>query len=216
MARTRKIKALLVSYMPTSGLRCSLYRSLLGYEIGQGSRIGLGVMIAVDSFTCGRNVTIRRGTSFMGPIAVSIGDETFIGRWNRIECGDAAAAPDQAHMNYARSFEVGQKCLINESHLFDVLGRISVGDGTWIAGFASQFLTHGAGVMNRDIAIGDDCFVGSAVRFAPSSGVGHRVMVGMGSVVTKRLPDDDVVVAGLPAKVIRQREADDYSFKRTW
>lgn len=217
MSRGRKILAMIISRLPHKSLRATAYRSLMGYRIGKGANIGLGVVIAVDHFSCGQSVTIRRGTSFMGPISVTLADRTFVGRWNRFECGDAAGDPSQAHMGYARSFETGPGCLINESHLFDILGRISIGEGSWIAGFASQFLTHGAGVMDRDISIGRNCFLGSALRFAPGSSVADNVIVGMGAVVTKKIPDNNVIIGGLPAKIIRHRdEADAYNFERTW
>jgi acetyltransferase-like isoleucine patch superfamily enzyme len=209
--------ALGISLLPGSGVRTLAYRVLLGYSFGQGSRVGWGVMIAVDSFRAGKQVTIRRSNRFIGPIRVDLGDKTFIGRYNKIECGDNAGDASLAHMGYAREFLTGRDSLIHESHLFDVWGRISVGDGSWVAGFASQFLTHGAGTMNRDIVIGDNCYLGSAVRFTPGSGVGNGVMVGMGAVVTKRIEDDNVVVAGLPAKVVRARGPDDgYSFSKVW
>ena len=154
---------------------------------------------------------------FVGPIEVHLGEGTFIGRWNRIECGEAAASPSQAHMNYARRFETGRNCLLNDSHLIDVLGLVSIGDGTWLAGFSSQFLTHGAGAMNRDIRIGRDCFLGSAVRFAPGSGVADRTIVAMGSVVTKTLTESDVVIGGVPARILKTREGEDaYRFERSW
>lgn len=216
MKRTRKLLALAVAWMPANALRIAGYR-LLGCSIGTACRIGIGTVIAVDHFACGARVAIRRGNLFSGPITVTLGDDTFIGRWNRIECGDAAAAPGQAAMAYARHFETGRNCLINEGHLFDVLGRISIGDGSWVAGFASQFLTHGASAMDRDITIGRECFLGSALRFAPGSGVGDKVMVAMGAVVTERITGDDVVVGGVPARVVRAREeGDGYRFDRTW
>ncbi|MYN29094.1 acyltransferase [Duganella levis] len=215
--KLRKIAALAISLLPGSALRVGAYRLVLGYSFGPGVRLGWGVMIAVDSFRAGSQVTVRRNTTFMGPIRVELGDRTFIGRLNKIECGDSAADPKQAHMQYARAFITGQDSLVNEGHLFDVLGRIQIGDGTWVAGFASQFLTHGAGTMDRDIIIGSHSFLGSAVRFAPGSGVGDRVMVGMGAVVTKRITENDVVVAGLPAKVIKERTEDDgYVFNKVW
>jgi acetyltransferase-like isoleucine patch superfamily enzyme len=215
--KIKKILALAISVLPSSGLRVACYRSLLGYRFGPGARLGWGVAIMVDSFECGANVVIRRGTSFSGPIRVQLGDKTFIGRYNKIECGDNAGDASNAHMNYAREFITGRDSLINEGHLFDVLGQIRIGNGSWVAGFASQFLTHGAGTMNRDIAIGDECFIGSAVRFAPGSGVGNRVVVGMSAVVTKRIAQDDVVIGGLPAKVIKNRaEEDGYVFQKGW
>jgi acetyltransferase-like isoleucine patch superfamily enzyme len=217
LKKIKKILVLLISILPSSALRVAGYRALLGYRFGAGARLGWGVAILVDRFDCGAGVVIRRGTSFFGPIRVTLGDHTFIGRFNKIECGDNAGDAANAHMNYAREFITGRDSLINESHLFDVLGQIRIGDGTWVAGFGSQFLTHGAGTMNRDIAIGAQCFIGSAVRFAPGSGVGNRVVVGMGAVVTKRIEQDDVVVGGLPAKIIKNRsEEDGYVFQKGW
>lgn len=219
MSKLKKILALAIAHLPSGALRLAAYRNLLGYRFGPGCQLGFGVLIAVDSFEAGADVRIRRNTSFMGPIKVRLGDKTFIGRHNKIECGDNAGDASQAHMQYAREFITGHDSLINEGHLFDVLGRIQLGNGSWIAGFASQFLTHGAGTMDRDIVIGDQCFLGSAVRFAPGASIGNQVVVGMGAVVTKPLAHDNVVVGGVPAKVIKQREAEaeaDYVFEKGW
>lgn len=217
MKKFKKIISLLIAYVPFGAARVALYRCLSHYRIGEGTRIGLGVVICVDRFDCGKKVTIMRGTTFMGPISVRLGDNMSIGRYNKFECGDGVADPKNAHMNYAREFIGGEDSLVNEGHLFDLLGRIELGKGSWVAGFASQFLTHGASVMDRDIRIGDECFLGSAVRFSPGSSVGNRVIVGMGAVVTKSIPQDNVLVVGLPAKVMRERTADDiYEFKKTW
>ncbi len=215
--KLRLALALLISSLPGKPIRRALYSLLPGIQIARDASIGHRVLIAVDRFTCGSGVTIRRGTSFVGPIEVELGDGTFIGRANRIECGDAAADPSQAGMNYRRRFVTGRNCLINDSHLIDVLGLVSIGDGSWLAGFASQFLTHGAGTMNRDIHIGRDCFLGSAVRFAPGSGVADRTIVALGSVVTKSFTETDVVIGGVPARVIKAREGDgDYTFQKIW
>ncbi len=215
--RYKRAIALLVSRVPTRGARIALYRALLGYRFGRRCRLGYGVQLAVDAFEAGDGVVIRRHTVFQGPITVVLGDRTFIGRFNQIECGDGAAAADVEHMNYTRRFQTGADSLINERHLFDVLGTVRIGRGSWVAGFASQFLTHGASVQDRDISIGEECFIGSAARFAPGSGVADRVIVAMGAVVTKRLPICDVVVAGLPAKVIKSRQdPNEYRFARTW
>jgi len=177
----------------------------------------LALLIAHVPSAALRITLYRRGTCFIGPMSVDLADRTFIGRFNKIECGAGAADARVAHMNYTRRFQTGSNSLINEAHLFDVLGTIDIGRGSWIAGFSSQFLTHGASVMNRDICIGEDCFLGSAVRFAPGSSVADRVIVGMGAVVTGNIPDSDVIVAGLPARVIRVRdESDNYRFEKTW
>ena len=44
---------------------------------------------------------------------------------------------------------------------------------------------------------------GMAIRFRPGVKIGHRCIIGAGSVVTKDIPDNSVAV-GNPAKVIRK------------
>jgi acetyltransferase-like isoleucine patch superfamily enzyme len=213
----KRIAALLIAHVPTSALRILLYRLVPGYRIAPGCTFGRGVVIAVNAFTAGPGVHIRRGTCFIGPIDVVLAERTFIGRFNRIECGNGAVGASVRHMGYTRRFETGFDSLINEGHLFDVLGTIRIGRGSWVAGFDSQFLTHGAGVMDRNISIGDDCFVGSAVRFAPGCGVADRVIVAMGAVVTKQFPECNVIVGGLPARVLRARDSGDvHHFEKSW
>lgn len=217
MKKMKKALAYAISMLPGSGLRTACYRMFFGYRFGAGTQLGWGAVIAVSQFVAGNGVVIRRGNHFIGPLKVTLGDKAFIGRFNRIECGDSAADPKMAHMNYAREFIAGEDSLIHEGHLFDVYGRIRIGKGSWVAGFDSQFLTHGAGTMNRDIEIGEYCFLGSAVRFSPGGGIGNNVILGMGAVVTKQLAQDNVVVGGVPAKVIKQRDAEDgYVFKKVW
>ena len=217
MSKARRLLALFLSCLPHRSLRRVGYRWPMGYGIGRGCRIGFGVVIAVDRFRCDDGVRIGRFCRFVGPVDVVLGAGTVIGRGNRFHCGDIAAHLSQRHRHYRRSLVVGRNCLIHEDHLFDLYGTITIGDGSWIAGFGSQFLTHGAGVTDRDIAIGRDCYLGSAVRFAPGSAVGDRVIVGMGAVVSGRIGDSDAIVAGVPARKIRHRDADDsFEFSITW
>jgi acetyltransferase-like isoleucine patch superfamily enzyme len=217
LAKLKKLAALGISVLPAPWLRLGCYRLMPGYTIGRGTRLAWGVWIAVDRFVAGEDVVVGRGTSFVGPITVRLESKAFVGRFNKIFCGEHAASAEVSKMGYAREFIAGENSLIHEGHLFDVYGRIRIGKGSWVAGFGSQFLTHGASAMNRDIEIGEGCYLGSAVRFAPGSGVGDRVLVGMGAVVTKQLSDSDVVVGGVPAKVIKSRTADDgYLFTRNW
>ena len=52
------------------------------------------------------------------------------------------------------------------------------------------------------INIGEDVWVGGNVTICPGVTIGHRTIIGAGSVVTKDIPDD-VFAAGNPCKVIR-------------
>lgn len=205
--RIRTLTALAISLVPVAAVRVWLYRVLLGYSIGRNSSIGPLTVIACRSFRCGDNVRIGRNNTIVGPIAVTIGDGVVCGRFNKFVCGHIASDPSMDSMAYKRELNIGNGALIYDSHYFDVYGRIDIGEGAWIAGIGSQFWTHGASVMDRDISIGANCYLGSAVRFAPGSAVADRTIVGLGSVVIDKQRATDVVISGVPAKVIRSVEA---------
>lgn len=215
--KLRKASAILVAMLPFNAVRKVAYRLLLGYRFGAGTRIGYRSVIAVDSFSCGPGTIISPGNRFLGAFSVALGRNVFIGRDNQFFGSDAAASAAQAHKGYKRALVLGDEALINNGHIFDVIGRIEIQDGSWIAGFRSQFLTHGVGVVDRDILIGPRTFVGSGVQVSPGSSIGADCIVAMGSVVTKKFSDARVILAGVPARILRQRSPDDeHGFARVW
>lgn len=62
---------------------------------------------------------------------------------------------------------------------------------------------NGAYGQSRDITIGDDAWIGGGAIICPGVNLGNNVIVGAGSVVTKSF-GDNVVIAGNPARVIKQ------------
>ena len=57
------------------------------------------------------------------------------------------------------------------------------------------------------VTIGDDVWLGGNVVVLPGVTIGSNVVVAAGAVVTKDVPDD-CVVAGVPARVVKQLERD--------
>lgn len=53
------------------------------------------------------------------------------------------------------------------------------------------------------VSIGDNVWIGRRVMFMPGSSVGSNVVIGAGAVVTGNF-GDDVIIGGVPAKVIRK------------
>jgi acetyltransferase-like isoleucine patch superfamily enzyme len=200
--RLRLAVAALIALVPLGRLRIALYRRLLGYRIGPGCRIGMFNLLACRSLTLGANSLIGRGNLLKGDFDFVAGPRLFMGNRNTVTCpwDLAARLPSRG---YATRVEFGADCLVNDRHYLDGHGRITVGDGSWIAGRDSQLYTHGAGAGDRDIRIGRGCFIGSAARFAPGSGVADRTVVGMGSVVTGRIATEAALVAGFPARAVR-------------
>ncbi|MFZ5909647.1 MAG: acyltransferase [Chloroflexota bacterium] len=200
MLKVKLVLAVLVSTLPFNALRLLGYR-LLGYKIS--GRIGFGTVIAVSEARI-ENCKIGMFNLFIGPMKVEIGRNARIENRNTFSCGFWTAQEQYRDRRYARSLQVGANTLITSGHYFDVAGSFAVGDRSWIAGVGSQFWTHGAGVSDRDIQIGRDCYIGSAVRFAPGSAVGEDVIVAMGSVVTKKFDVNKAMIGGVPATVLKK------------
>ena len=57
--------------------------------------------------------------------------------------------------------------------------------------------------VQPSITIGDDVWIGGGAIILPGVTIGNRVVVGAGAVVTKNV-EDDVVVAGVPTKVVKR------------
>lgn len=194
--------ALFVSLLPLNVLRVSGYRLLLGYRIDD-SRIGFGTVIAVDQAVITRS-KIGFFNLFIGPIRVQIGPGASIGSRNTFSCGYWVLQEQYKASGYSRLLVIGADGLITSNHYFDVAGTFMLGERSWIAGIGSQFWTHGAGVRERNIEIGPDCYLGSAVRFAPGSKIGSNVLLAMGSVVSGVIEADNVLVGGVPAKILKE------------
>ena len=58
--------------------------------------------------------------------------------------------------------------------------------------------------VNPPVIIGDNCWLGANVTILPGVRLARHVVVAAGSVVTKSVLEDDVIIAGVPAKIIRK------------
>ena len=194
--------AFCISIVPCNGLRTFAYRMVFGYKI-INVRIGFGTIIKVESAEIS-NSRIGRFNRFSGPMSVLIKDNAIIGSYNRFQCDTWTASKKCRDAGYARSLEIHEDAFISSNHYFDIAGAFVLGEKSWIAGRASQFWTHGAGTPDRDIHIGKKCYVASAVRFSPGSEISDNVLVAMGSVLTKRIDCNNCLIAGVPAKVLKE------------
>lgn len=200
MKKLKIVLAVLVSLLPLNGLRVLGYR-LLGYRV-RDARIGWGTIIAVEEAIL-ESCRIGPFNLFIGPMQVRVQPGASIGNRNEFICGYWVLRDEYKDARYRHSLEVCEEALITSRHYFDLSGSLVLGERSWIAGIGSQFWTHGAGVTDRDIRIGSDCYIGSAVRFSPGSSIGKDILVAMGSVVTGEIAESNALVGGVPAKVLK-------------
>lgn len=119
-------------------------------------------------------------------------------------------APTQ--VEYGRNTTFGEGCFVNVNMVILDCAPVTVGART-LFGPNCELITVGHPVndlqMRRDgweqakpITIGADCWFGSRVSVMPGVSVGDRCVVGAGTVITKDIPDDSLVM-GVPGRVVR-------------
>lgn len=93
---------------------------------------------------------------------------------------------------------------------FQALGRITIGRGTYIAPNVGLITSnHVPGDLDahetpRPITLGKGCWLGMNSVVLPGVTLGDETVVGAGAVVTKSFPEGHCVIAGNPARKIRE------------
>lgn len=108
------------------------------------------------------------------------------------------------------SIEWGEGCLV--AHPFNYI-TVNVKIGNFVFINCGNGIGHDVRIsdystvyshvdISGGVSIGAHCIIGSRSAINPGVVIGNNVIVGSGSVVTKDIPDN-VIVAGVPAKIIR-------------
>lgn len=111
---------------------------------------------------------------------------------------------------FGKNLVLGADVFINMGCLFQDAGGITLGDGT-LVGHGSTIVTlnhavdpdRRADMEPAPVVIGRKVWLGAGVTVVPGVTIGDGAVVGAGAVVTKDVPAD-TVVAGVPARVIRE------------
>lgn len=211
-----------VALLP-SALKRLCYRHLFGYRIGQGVRIGLSI---VDASQCEIEDDVRIGHfNLIARVKkLHIGDHVRIGHLNVVRGGDEVrlgryaeiirmneinSIPDPDIFNVADpTFLLGEGSVITTGHKVDFTDRVEIGRRTILGGRNSSLWTHNR-QRTRPIRIGSLSYIGSEIRIAPGGAIPSRCVVGIGSVVTKPLEGENYLIAGVPAKLVKELGEED-------
>ena len=111
-----------------------------------------------------------------------------------------------------KNIHVGKNVFINAGCQFQDQGGITIGDDTLIGhNVVLATLNHGFEPARRKdllpapIVIGRKVWIGSNATVLPGVTIGDRSIVAAGAVVNRDVPPD-VIVGGVPAKVIKHLE----------
>jgi acetyltransferase-like isoleucine patch superfamily enzyme len=206
-----------------SFLKRSCYRWFFGYKIGK--RVSIGVSI-IDARECSiaDDVQIGHLNLIVRTKKVEIKDHARIGYLNIIRGGDEVSIGRYAEiirMNEINSiaepdvvnpidprFLLGDGSIITAGHKIDFTDRVTIGRRSILGGRNSSLWTHNR-QRTLPIDIGSFAYIGSEIRIAPGGSVPSKCIVGIGSVITGELADEGHLIAGVPARAIKELSEED-------
>jgi len=127
-------------------------------------------------------------------------------------CGTGFFCEEEVRFNFARTLFVGDNVFINRGAFLDTKGGLRIGDSAGIAEFVRIF-THSHSEAShidrayREVVVGARAKVYSGAVIMPGVTIGEEAIVAANALVNKDVPPG-MVVAGTPAKVIRERRSE--------
>lgn len=164
---------------------------------------------AFREFGPGSLVTFPRGSVF-GEEWITIGRDTLIAAQVTMSAGIMPGhdlGPDAV-------LRIGDRCVIGRGSHIVAHHSIDIGDDVWTGpyvyitdqnhGYADPEMPIGRQMpVNKPVSIGAGSWLGAGAIVLPGARIGRNVVIAAGSVVRGEVPDR-CVVAGVPARVVRQ------------
>jgi len=128
-----------------------------------------------------------------------------------LHCGKNFCS-EAIHFNFGHLITAGDNVFINVGTLIDSKGGVTIGESVGIGEFV-RIYTHTHSESNHaertyaPVIIGDYSKVYSGATLLPGVTIGEQAIVAGSALVTKDVPPN-MVVAGIPAKVIRERKTE--------
>jgi acetyltransferase-like isoleucine patch superfamily enzyme len=176
--------------------------------VGRGTRIRNPQRIH-----CGRGFVIEDGAELQGlsRTGLCFGDNVTVGRQAQIRPSGYYGRDVGVGLRIGSNSNVGPACYLGAS------GGITIGDNVLMApavvilseehNFDHLDLTIKAqGVRHAPTEIEDDVWLGARATVLGGTRIGRGAIVAAGAVVTRDVPPR-AIVAGVPARVVREREA---------
>jgi carbonic anhydrase/acetyltransferase-like protein (isoleucine patch superfamily) len=152
--------------------------------------------------------------SVFGEHWITVGDGTLIGALVTMSAG---LVPGQ-DLGPDPVLRIGDRCVIGRGSHIVAHQNVDIGDDVWTGPYV--YITdqnHGYSdpdvpicrqlPVNRAVSIGAGSWLGAGAIVLPGARIGRNVVIAAGSVVRGEVPDR-CVVAGVPAKVVREHTGD--------
>jgi acetyltransferase-like isoleucine patch superfamily enzyme len=225
MQKTSRARLLVLAFFAVlpSFLKRPFYRWFFGYKIGKRVRIGVSIIDAgecsiADDVQIGHFNVVTRVQKLVIKDHVRIGHlniirggaEVSLGRYCEImRLNEINSIPEPEVVNEIDPvFLLGDGSIVTTGHKIDFTDRVEIGRRVILGGRNSSLWTHNR-QRTMPITIGPLVYMGSEIRMAPGSAVPARSIVGIGSVITAALAEEGKLIAGVPAKTVKELSSED-------
>jgi len=148
--------------------------------------------------------------SVFGEAGIEVGEDTLIGQQVTMSAG---TLPGQ-DLCALTVLAIGDRCVIGRGSHIVAHQSVEIGDDVWTGpyvyitdqnhGYEDPDVPIGSQFpVNRPVSIGAGSWLGAGAIILPGARIGRNVVVAAGSVVRGDVPDT-CVVAGVPAKIVRE------------
>jgi acetyltransferase-like isoleucine patch superfamily enzyme len=153
------------------------------------------------------------GLAFIGPgvkLEIRRGAKLFLGRWSWIGHG-CKIRVHEGEVHIGAKTVLGQECTISAYQHVSIGRECVIADRVMLIDFDHAVVDverpiRLQGIYKRDVDVGHNVWIGYGACVLRGVRVGDNAILGTSAVVTKDVPDN-AVAAGIPARVIRMRDA---------
>ena len=197
---------------PRSGGLLTLLRFMRERRMLTPKYLVLLARLAARKLWHGRRL-VTDGIAFIGPgctIQVRKGARVELGRWAWVGHGCKLRAHEGVITIGAKSV-LGQECTVSAYQNVSIGRECVIADRCMFIDFDHGMVeterpVRLQGIYKRDVRIGNNVWVGYGACILRGVTVGDNAVIGTSAVVTRDVPEN-AIVAGIPARVLRMRDA---------
>lgn len=95
-------------------------------------------------------------------------------------------------------------CYIQAMNGIKIGENVRMGPGVKLISANHNIYNYDIHDKEKPIVIGDNCWIGANAVVLPGVEIGDHTIIAAGAVVTKSFPEEDCIIGGVPAKVIKR------------
>ena len=197
---------------PRDGGPVTLLRYLRRNGMLNSKYLRLALRLGYWKLRLGRRLKLD-GPAFVGPgCQLEVGPNAVLelGRWSWIGHGSKIRCHEGA-VSFGAKTVMGQECTISAFQHVSIGRECVIADRVMLIDFDHSTADADTpirlqGIYKRDVRVGHNVWIGYGACVLRGCSVGENAVIGTNAVVTRDVPAN-AVVGGVPARLIRMREA---------